>query len=182
MFCCTDVSGRAGVLSMELNDALDRLLVSYRRYYDIERDHPTPPFAAEAVFSLHDEGYVLLRSAKIAEQDCREYVFFALLPLLDEGEARRLSELAWAECLRRTEPGEHHRSTEAQLVILCQGMTEEAARLVRRTNPYKSYRLGLRGWSSMKWIACDIETGRAVWNRRGGDLRRVVCAQVRQGS
>lgn len=159
---------------MDLDTELERILQSYQRYYDINRESPMAPFDAEAVFRLHDEEYFLIRSAKVAEQDSFEYVFFLRVPELDGERAKELTDLVWQECLRRAEPKKNHRNTDTQLVILCERMTEEAARVIRKANPYKSYRFGLWGWSTMKVIAYEISGGRSSCNRRGENLKKLI--------
>lgn len=159
---------------MSPDAALEKILTSYQTYYTINREHPMEPFAAEAEFRLHDEVYFLIKQAKWAEQDSFEYVFFAVMPELDEAAAESLSDLAWKECLRRANPKPNHRNTDVQLVILCSHMTEGARKKIRRTNPYKSYRFGLWGWSTMKWIAYETEEGKTACNRRGESLRDLL--------
>ena len=159
---------------MTLETALERLLTAYERYYDINREDPMPPFAAEAVFRLHDEEYFLIKSAKVAEQDSYEYVFFATVPELDEAKAAEWADLVWKECLQRTDPKPNPRNTDAHLIILCEKMTEGARKTIAGTNPYKSYRLGLRGWSTLKLIAYETSEGSIVHNRRGESLKKLI--------
>ena len=56
----------------QLSEALDQVLEAYKRYYTIDRDTPTAPFDAEAVFDMHGEQYFLIKSAKITDIDSRE--------------------------------------------------------------------------------------------------------------
>ncbi|MBQ9827809.1 MAG: hypothetical protein IJM62_03915, partial [Lachnospiraceae bacterium] len=68
---------------MDRQEALDKILLSYKGYYDINTETPAAPFAAEAIFSLHDEKYFLVKSAKLSEADIKEYVYFASVDRLD---------------------------------------------------------------------------------------------------
>ena len=155
-------------------DALEAMLRSYQRYYNINRETPMEPFAAEAVFSAHNEQYFLIKSAKWAEMDSNEYVFFATEEVLDAGRAEELAALAWEEGLRRTDPKPNHRNSDTILIVLCGKLTPEAAEVIRKTNPGRSYRFGLWGWSNFKWIAVEIPEGKTACNRHGQSLKNLV--------
>ena len=68
---------------MTAMEALEKLLPSYVRYYNIKREDVTPPFSAEAEFYTHDEAYFLFKEAKMSESESREFVFFATTEHLD---------------------------------------------------------------------------------------------------
>ena len=61
---------------MLASEALERILKSYVRYYDINRDTPLEPFAAEAEFHSLEKGYILSKKAVISESESNEYIFF----------------------------------------------------------------------------------------------------------
>ena len=63
---------------MSKEEVLERALRSYMAYYDVERETPEEPFAAEAAFHSHSSTYFLTKSATIGEAESNEYVFFAL--------------------------------------------------------------------------------------------------------
>lgn len=159
---------------MTQSEALDRLLKAYSGYYNINRETPAAPFAAEAEFRLHDEQFFLIRSAKISEADTREFVFFALADVLDMETFRMLDSTAWETGLSRVELTGNHRNSDVILFILARHIPEEVKRLVRKTRHYKSYHFGLKGWSSGRVLACDLTDLTAVHNARGDILRKVV--------
>ncbi|MBO7389761.1 MAG: hypothetical protein J6T95_04545, partial [Oscillospiraceae bacterium] len=62
---------------MTSKDLLERVLLSYQSYYDINREDPAPPFDAEAVFRVNEEQYFLFKSAVYNKWTTSETVFFA---------------------------------------------------------------------------------------------------------
>ena len=86
------------------SEALEKLLPVFSRYYTINRETPVSPFAAEADFRLHNENYFLIRSAKFAEQDSNEFVYFALTGTLSPEEVLSLGETAWNDGMKKTDP------------------------------------------------------------------------------
>ena len=109
---------------MEMTEALGKLLRSFERYYDVRREQVTEPFAAEAEFSLHDEQYFLVKSARLAEADSKEYVYFATADRLDGIGFAALDRAAWEKGLARVKPHANHRNTDIVLVILADHIEE----------------------------------------------------------
>ena len=159
---------------MTLEEALGRVLRSYRTYYNINTEHPAPPFAAEAVFSTHDTGYFLVKAARITESDSKEYVFFALAEHLDVEAFELLDEAAWKTGMARVKPEAGHKSTDVILVILTNKLDEDCAELIRARKHYQSYFWGLHGWSHYRLIAMEIPTGKEAHNRQGRELPRLL--------
>ena len=152
---------------MELQDALEKALHSYEAYYTIEREHPLPPFAAQAEFSAHGESYFLIKRAKYAELDAKEFLYFALEDTLTAERVEELAALSWADGLAKVEPRPNHRSSDVIVIILTGRLTPEAAAAVRRIRRYRSYTLGLRGWSHFRLVAFEPPRGALSHNRQG---------------
>lgn len=158
---------------MDRLEAFENILRSYERYYDIKRENPMPPFAAEASFETHSEGFMLIRAAKLAEFDAREYVFFAVPPRVDTTLAEELADKVWEETLRRAIPQEGHKSTDGVLVILTDELDKGAAAHLRRERRFQSYRHGIYGSSTLRIVARDLSKEETVTNRHGRDLARL---------
>ena len=182
---------------------LEKVLRSFKAYYNIDRETPAEPFDAEASFDMRDEQYFLTKSARISQSDSHEYVFFRLLDHLDPETFHDLDRKAWyyssvkqmvsyalmngtsktafspddtltramlETTLSRVDLSGSHKSTDACLVIIADTVDPEAARQVRKTDHYKSYRLGLKGWSTCRMTVYECQTGTSFCNRRGEDL------------
>ena len=160
---------------MRLEEALERVLRSYRRYYNINTQSPAAPFAAEASFSEHDTGYFLVKAARISESDSKEFVFFARDDHLNAGRFEELDAAAWKTGMARVKPEAGHKSTDVILVILTNKLDEDCASLIRTRKHYQSYRFGLRGWSHYRVIAMEVPTGKEAHNRLGRELPRLLC-------
>ena len=155
---------------MTPSEALDILLPSFHRYYTIQTEQVEPPFAAEAVFHSHDEQYFLLKSAKLAEAESHEYVFFALGEDVELEEMRRLEQCAWERGVARAKPSGHHRSTDVTFILLARHISDSAKDHLRHVKRYQSYRCTLHGWSHFKAVALELSTGTLSCNRQGRDL------------
>ncbi|MCQ2508499.1 MAG: hypothetical protein MJ097_06910 [Dorea sp.] len=152
---------------------LETVLRSYQRYYDIERENPAKPFSAEATFQTNDEAYFLIKSARIAESQSKEFVFFAEEEMLDEAKLEKLDAIAWETGISRVKPHKDHRNSDITLVILAGQVTEGAKKKVKKLKHYKSYKYGFQGWSHYKLIVLEIHSATATYNRQGCELKKL---------
>lgn len=166
---------------MNSNGALEKILHSFEQYYNISTQNVAAPFAAEAIFKSHSEQYFLIKAAKTADIDSNEFVFFYCNgeitdsnPAVTAEKIQEISETAWERGLSRITPYYGHRNSDVTLVILSDEIDENAFQKVKKLNLYKSYKFGFFGWSAFRALAYETSTGRAVTNRRGSDLKKLV--------
>ena len=158
----------------ELKNALDQLLKAFSGYYNINLSSPAAPFAAEAVFSAHDEQYFLVKAARLTDYNTSEHVFFALEDQLTAQRLAKLDLTAWETGILRADPGPKHRATDVGLCILTGHLTDEAAALVPKLKHSKSYRFGFYGYSQYRLVAYDLFSKRLVRNRMGDSLEKAI--------
>ena len=158
---------------MTPNEALERLLPSYIRYYDVFRENVEPPFAAEARFHSHNEQYVLVKSARVAEADSHEYVYFALEGELTAARLDELDKTAWERGTSFVKPHSAHRNSDVTLIILAEHISPEVMAAVKKRKHYQSYRFGLQGWSNYRLVALETSSGTLACNRQGQTLKKL---------
>lgn len=158
---------------MNVPDMTERILKSYERYYNIRKENVCAPFVAEAIFHSHNEQYIFIKSAKLSEQDSSEFVFFANEESLSADRIRSLDEIAWKEGLSRVTPHKSHRNSDVTLVIIAETVSKEAVSCIKKLHHYKSYHLGLQGWSNYRVIVLETSTGSLTHNRHGRELRKL---------
>ena len=158
---------------MSPQEALERLLRSYTRYYDLIEEPPAP-FQAAAEFHSHGEKYLLIKSAKLWEMDSNEFVYFSAEDALSAEIVSDRIEKAWEYAMPQIHPGENHRNSDVTVIFLADVLSEETRRLVRRTARSKGYRHGLQGWSNLRLGAIELSTGRVTVNRHGHDLKKLL--------
>ena len=159
---------------MESNEALEKALDSYRRYYNVTTEGVEPPFCAEAEFHSHNERYVLVKSAKIADLDTNEYVFFARENHLTSERLIELCDAAWERGLARVNPVEGHCSSDVILILVADSVDETAFKSVKKIKRYKSYLFTFRGWSHFRLLVRDCSSGNLACNRMGSDLKKAA--------
>ncbi len=152
---------------------LQKLLCSYQRYYDINTENPAAPFCAEAVFKSHNEQYVLVKAAKIADIDSNEYVFFAQEDGLSSDRLKELTESAWNTGLGRIKPYYGHRNSDVTLIVIAGHVEAEVMKAVKKIRFSKSYKFSLYGWSSFRLVVHEVSSGLTASNWQGRDLKKL---------
>ena len=159
--------------AIERLEVLEKVIGSYEQYYDINRDTPAEPFVAEAVFKSHGEEYFLIRAAKITEMDSSETAFFADVEELDEEGYVDMLDKVWDETLSRAEVKPNHRNSDGILIITADRIDDAAKKRIKKTRRYKSYRFSFWGWSEVRVIAYEHDSGKVVCNRQGDMLKKL---------
>lgn len=160
--------------AMELEEALTRVLRSYRRYYDLNTEHVEPPFTAEAEYHSHEEHYFLTKRAVIDEIENHEIVYFAVVLELNSENFAVLDRTAWERGIAKAKPSIHHQSTDVSLVILAERIEEDLFRRIKKTKHSVSYKRLLHGYSNYHLIAMELSSGRIVYNRLGYSMKRIL--------
>lgn len=159
---------------MDTDNLLKKLLSSFERYYTIETENVTPPFNAQAEFKVHGEQYVLLKIAKIAEMDSRDYVYFKLDENLSTEKLQSLAQTAWDAGISKVVPYSGHRNSDITLVILADTIDEDTKKLIKTIKYYKSYKFSFWGWSHFRLVAKELSSNKIYYNRFGQDLKKVL--------
>ena len=160
---------------MNVTEALDKILCSFTRYYNIKRGETVePPFTAEAEFISHNEQYFLIKRAKVADIDSNEYVYFYGADEVDYETLQKLDEAAWSRGMAKVVPSSAHRNSDVTLVIVADKLSSDAKAAIPKMKHYKSYMFTLHGWSYYRLIALELSTGNLVYHRQGQNLKKLV--------
>jgi len=158
---------------MRPEQALEKLLPSFMRYYNIKTEDVTEPFSAEAEFYTHDESYFLFKEAKMNESESREFIFFSALDHLDVNTLKILDEIAWNEGMSRVVITPIHHSTDVTLIILADVIEKDAVKLIKRLKHHKSYCFNFKGFSRYRLIALETSSGKIIHNHLGSELKKL---------
>ncbi|MBP3493148.1 MAG: hypothetical protein J6J83_00880 [Oscillospiraceae bacterium] len=158
---------------MTANEALQILLRSYMRYYNVKEEDVAEPFAAEAAFHSKDVQYFLVKSVKMSESESHEYIYFAVSDHLTLAQAQELDEAAWQRGMAQVDAKPGHRNTDIHLIVLADKMDDDAAKFLKKLHRYESYHHTFWGWSHYCVVAMETSSGRLVFNRMGQSLKKI---------
>lgn len=154
-----------------MREVTEKALKLYQGYYDINTENPHAPFVAEATFHIDGANYFLMKSAVIARQESYEYVFLTEEEHLTEERLRELDEIAWNEGFSRIHPHSEHRNSDVTLVVISDNVESTVRSCAKKLRHYKSYKLGLWGWSNYRVIILDEARRELTYNRQGESLK-----------
>lgn len=154
-------------------EALEQLLPSYERYYDVTRER-RGSFAATARFYTRGEQYFLIKSAKMWELESNEFVYFLPTDHLTEDQLAERIEEAWNDAMPQVHPSESHRNSDVTLVVLTPELGKNVRKALRRFHRSVGYRHGMHGWSNFRLGAIELSDGKISTNRHGADLKKLL--------
>ena len=151
-------------------DILEKILNSYVHYYTIKRDDVPAPFTAQAEFHSHNEQFVLVKKAKIADIDSNEYVYFLLTENLDIQKLLDAAQKAWEDGLAKVIPSFTHRNSDVTLVAIANTFTDGLEKAAKKIRYSKSYAFSFCGWSNFRLVGYEAKTKKFASNYHGKDL------------
>ena len=159
---------------MTTDEVLQKFLKSYQAYYNIETEDCLKPFAAVANFSVHNEQYMLVKAAKYADVVSNEYVYFYTADTLEEENVKELTDIAWEDGVNKVTPDSTHRNSDVTVYLICEKISDDAKKLVRKTRHYKSYAFGFKGWSNFRLVAIETSSNKVTYNYQGRLQKKLV--------
>ena len=157
---------------MTKESCLENVLLSYKKYYDVSKN-PGGTFCATAEFHSHEEQYFLTRSARIAEVDSNEYVYFSLEEKLSLQKLKELSNAAWADGLSKVKPFYGHKNSDISLIVIAGSVEKDATKEAKKIKLHKSYKFSFFGWSNFSLIVYDVSARKTWFNWHGRNLRSI---------
>ena len=158
---------------MSIEETYRKFLDAYRIYYNVDETGESP-FDATAVFKSSTEQYFLIRSAKIAQIDTNEYVYFAKREHLTASELKMLDQTAWERGCQNITPSSTHKSSDVILIVFAEDVDEEAKALIPKLRHSKTYKFGFWGFSNYKLAVIGSGEDRSLYNGQGRALKKLV--------
>lgn len=174
---------------MGRDEAVERLLAGYRRYYTITRfdgvreeearglaeaGHLQKPFFSggselSAVCEYYEQGekYFLFHSAQLWSTAQEEFIFLFKVPRLTLAVFRELSEYAYEAGMDMAHIGPGHMYTYISPLFICDSIDEEARKALEKCHRYKSFRFSFHGWMEFHAGALELTGGHFYFNRAG---------------
>lgn len=151
---------------------LERILLAYTNYYDIERENPegNGEFAASAQFHSRSEKYVISKKAKLWGLEQNEYVYFFMGDVDAEG-IESLIKKAIDLAMPQIKPHSEHMYSHVTLIVLADKLDDAAENVVKKARFQKSFRLSLHGWMEFRIAAVDFSAGKIISNKAGKSVR-----------
>jgi len=159
---------------MIFSEAIEKILPAFEQYYTIKKDNTDLPFCVQAEFRSHNEQYLLVRSAHIADEDSNEFVYFAEEKELSEEKLISLVDAAWEKGLAKVKPYYGHKNSDISVIIFSERVDPNLKKLIRKTKRYKSFKFSLHGWSRLKLVVAELPAKNYFCNYQGSELCKLI--------
>lgn len=155
-------------------EVLEKLLPSYKEYYDLITENVLPPFKAEAKFVSHVEQYFLVHAAKLSDIDSTEHLYFAAEENLSFEKLSELARIAWEDGLKTVVPYYGHRNSDVSVIVFTDNADVEVLKNCKKVRYSKTYKFMLHGWSNFKLVVVDLKSGKTVSNNQGAETKDFI--------
>ena len=157
------------------NAMLAKLNDAYAVYFDATPvDERTPALAACYAFHSTDECFVLSKKVKLWRAEINEFVYVFSVPELNADIYDTCRGKALELGMAQIRPHIEHRSSFITALFICDSVTEEAARAVKKTRHHKDFLFSFHGWMDFRAAALDLSTGVVAANRAGRELENFI--------
>ena len=162
---------------------LKRLLAAHETWYDVTRGYTLAgrTFPGLAAYHEYGEQYVLVKRAKLWAVGQHEYIFFDIVDRLEEEAFQDTVQFLKTEALKLVDPVPDHMSTNISMVLIAESISDEAAKVLRKTSFRKNYMFGIRGWSDLCLVGVDLSAEprkQVISNAAGKKLAKTVAANL----
>lgn len=155
--------------------ALDRLLKSYRAYYNITMfEEERKPLTALCEFFECTEKYVLSRKANLWSARCEEFLYLFEMEHLTKPEFAACCDFVCEDGMRRADIGPGHMYTYITPVFICDTCEEDARAALKKCRIYKSFHFSLHGWMDFHTAVLEVTNDRITTNRSGRCVEEVM--------
>ena len=157
---------------MGREEAVERLLAGYRRFYTITRfDGGREEEARGLREAVHIQKPFFSGQAELSAvceyYEAGEKYFLFQVPRLTLTVFRELAHFAYEAGMDMAHIGPGHMYTYISPVFICDSMDEEAAKALMKCHYYKSFRFSFHGWMEFHAGALELGRGRFCFNRAG---------------
>ena len=157
-------------MSQEREALQQRLMDSYRAYYDVEPVDDGSTLQALGAYHSRQAQYVLVKKAELWAAEGHEYIYLHSLPRLTAGEVERIVQQVLEDGMPRIRPHKEHMYTYLTAQILCDQADPEALELLKKVKKRREFKLSLHGWMELRIAAVELSTGEIATNRCARDL------------
>ncbi len=158
-------------------DILSKLLEVYSHHYNIDADGAefgAGHYPATATYFLRDENYLLTKKHVLNAVENYDYMYFLPINSLDATSLQVEIDFALSEGMKRIKPHKEHMSSFISLILIADCISDEAKKLIKRTNRRKYFRLALHGWMEFHIAAIETSTKTVLSNPAGRDKRKTL--------
>lgn len=162
------------------NPTVDKLLNSFKSYYNIVPFENEPYLVARCDYFEKSEKFMVSKKANLWTANAEEFIYLFYTPDLTESiyeECMKLVAEAWP---KEAHIGPDHMYTYVTPIFVCDSYEPAAAKKLKRCHIYKSFKLSFHGWMEYHTaLVCYKEEGdkkelKLLSNSRGACVKKMI--------
>lgn len=168
-------------MSYTREEYLNRVLEGYASSFDITRPEEGTvseeiPLSAVARMHVTETSYVITKTAEMWSASSHEYAYFFLVPCLDDATAEKCIEYAYNDGMSLIDDAylKNHKCTRIAANFICDSVTPEAVKRVKKCRYYKNFQFSIKGWMEFHAVIVDLGKEEVLSNRYGRETAKYL--------
>lgn len=142
-------------------------------------DYDGIKFNLAAKSNVRNEKYIAMKSAVIYAYENNEYCFFKILDEVNFKEVDKIIDALKKAGDDFVEPNDEHMSTTFTGIIITQNKIDsDLEEKIQKFKHQKSHKFGLHGWTSVRIIVVELDTGRVVSSKEAKKLDKFYASII----
>jgi len=163
---------------MDREQVFEKVLNVYHSSFDITKPYELDEVSYDAYgyCNITNAKYVLVKKAELWRALCFEHAFFKSVSKLEEDDVA----LFYQQMLKKVEPDfvrknekypeKNHMYSYITGIFICDELTKEAEKKIKKIHYYKNYLFSFRGYCEIRLIAVDLKNNRVIGNGAARDM------------
>lgn len=152
----------------DTNLAIDRLLDSYKAYYNIDQTSRNFDYlVASCEYHESSQKYVLSRKAQLWSEYSEEFLYLFKVDELTLDIFNKCKDFVLKDGMDKAHIGPSHMYTYITPIFVCNSCTNEAKKAIKKCRIYKSFRFSFHGWMDFHTAVFEVNDNTLTYNNAG---------------
>lgn len=162
------------------NPTVEKLLTSFKSYYDIHSFDDVPYLVARCDYFEKSERFMVSKKANLWTANAEEFIYLFYVP--------NLTESIYEDCMKHVAEawrkeahiGPDHMYTYVTPLFVCDSYEDAAVKKLKKCRIYKSYKFSFHGWMEYHTalVCCTADGDKKDWklfsNSRGACVKKMI--------
>jgi hypothetical protein len=136
-------------------------------------DYDGISFNLAAKSNIRNERYIGTKKAVVYAYENNEYCFFRTINHIDFKEVDQTIDVLKKAINDFVEPSDEHMSTMFTAILVTNGIVDAGLEeKISKFRYQKSFKLGLHGWTSIRLVVVEIESGKVIASREAQKIKK----------
>lgn len=166
--------------SMVNNPTVEKLLTSFKSYYNINLFDNVPYLVARCDYFEKSEKFMVSKKANLWTANAEEFIYLFYVPNLTEANYEECMKHVAEAWIKEAHIGPDHMYTYVTPIFVCDAFDEAVAKKLKKCRIYKSFKFSFHGWMEYHTaLVCykeqeDKKDFTLLSNTRGACVKKMI--------